>query len=731
LLFSFVGNFIYDEDAPAAERRAQALTIDHAQLRELLGETELRKLLDPEVVAEHEAQLLRRERPLRHADALHDLLLWLGDLDEREILARAETPAAGKAMLDALVREKRVLRVKIAGELRAIAVEDAARYRDALGVVLERGLPQAFLGKTDDALVTLVARHARTHGPFTAEEVAARYGVGVASAESALAALVARGKVQSGAFRPLPPGLAMRGRASAQPEYCDTEVLRVLRRKTLARLRKAIEPVTAAAFTRFLLGWQGVASLAAPRPARDDDDEAPRSRGAPMHPEDALLRAIQLLEACPVPASVLEKHVLPARVPGYQPYMLDQLLATGEVVWAGIEPIGASDGRVALYLADREPLLARAGPPGGEGDGAAAGAALHARIRELLERRGAVFFPEITRTLGVFPSDVLEALWDLVWRGEVTNDTFEAVRSFVRGAKERDRDEGGRRARRARPTRMGPTGSEGRWSLRRARWATTPTATERATATARALLERYGVVLREAAGAEGIPNGFGAVYDVLRAMEDQGRVRRGYFVAGRGATQFALPGAEERLRARPLGQPAPGEHDELDARGDTRAHAPASDDDDTEPVVIAATDPANPWGALLPWPEVQGRAAQRTPGARVILWDGALVGWLARGGQHLVTFLPREEPEATRTATALGRALVALAARGKRAWLLATIDGVAAPESPLAKHLAGHGFVARQGALSLLPSRERDDGGTLEGSLASRRDGARTERFRA
>ncbi len=710
LLFSFVGNFIYDEDAPAAERRAQALTIDHAQLRELLGETELRKLLDPEVIADHEAQLLRKDRPLKNEDALHDLLLWLGDLPEREIAARAETPAAGKALLDTLVREKRVVKVKIAGELRAVAVEDVARYRDALGVVLERGLPQAFLGQTKDALVTLVGRHARTHGPFTAEDVATRYGIGVASAENALASLVARGKVASGAFRPLAPGLAMRGRASAATEYCDAEVLRVLKRKTLARLRKAIEPVSAAAFTRFLLGWQGVTSLAAPRRREDDDEDGTPRRGA-MHPEDALLRAIQMLEGCPVPASILERHILPARVPGYQPYMLDQLLATGEVVWAGIEPIGSTDGRIALYLTDREPLLARA-----RDESAKDPDALHGRIRDLLAARGAVFFPEIARTLGVFPNDVLATLWDLVWSGEVTNDTFEAVRSYVR--KDKDRDEGGRRGRRLRPPRMGPSGSEGRWSLRQARWATTPTNTERSAATARALLERYGVVLREAAGAEGVPNGFGAVYDVLRAMEDQGRVRRGYFVAGRGATQFALPGAEERLRARPLGEAAELDAERLAETGD-------ADPVDTEPVVLAATDPANPYGALLPWPEAQGRSAQRTPGARVILADGALVGWVARGGQHVATFLPKEEPEATRAATALARGLAALA-RGKRSWVVATIDGVTAAESAFAHVLAYHGFAARQGALAFVPSRD-----ALEDSFAFRRERARAERVRA
>jgi ATP-dependent Lhr-like helicase len=656
LLFAFVGNFIYDEDAPAAERRAQALTIDHAQLRELLGETELRRLLDPEVVLEHERQLLRLDRPLRNADAVHDLLLWAGDMTEAELASRAEDRAEAAAWLEQLVARRRALRVRIGGAERLVAVEDAARYRDALGVVLERGLPDAFLGPTKDALASLVARHARTHGPFTASDVAKRWGIGEASAMAALDGLVANGKVVTGAFLPAP-----KRRGQAALEYCDAEVLRALKRKTLARLRKTIEPAPAAAFARFLADWQNVRDASEP------------SRGDPRA-MDALLRAIGQLEGCPVPASVLEADVLPARVPGYEPYLLDQLLASGEVVWAGIEPIGQQDGRVALYLADREALLARS--PSDDRPRTA----LHEDLRALFERRGAVFFAEITRTLGVFPQDVLAALWDLVWSGEITNDTFEPLRTLGRKEERRGRPH------QARPARLGPRGSEGRWSLRRSRWASEPTSTERATAIARSLLERYGVVLREAAGAEGLAGGFANVYDVYRALEDQGRVRRGYFVAERGATQFALPGAEERLRM----------------RADATTRAPRA-------LVLAATDPANPYGALLPWPardDDAGRLAQRAPGARVILWDGKLLGWLARGGQHVATFLPREEPEATHAREALADALAAFADGRRRTTILATIDGAPAPEAALARALAERGFRARQGALVRIPERE-------------------------
>jgi ATP-dependent Lhr-like helicase len=681
LLFSFVGNFIYDEDAPAAERRAQALTIDHAQLRELLGETELRKLLDADVVLEHGRQLQRLDRPLRHADALHDLLLWLGDLTGDEIRRRADTasttdggaprpPIDEKTVagwIEALVRDRRIVRVRIAGEERFLAVEDVARYRDALGVVLERGLPEAFLGATKDALTSLVARYGRTHGPFTAGDIAARWGLGEASVITALDHLIATSKVVTGTFLPSSAATRARGRSSGSPlEYCDAEVLRILKRKTLARLRKAIEPVGPDVFARFLCDWQGIVA--------PDDARAQRLAAAPV---EALLRAIAQLEGCPIPASVLETEVLPARVPGYRSYMLDQLLATGEVVWAGIEPIGAQDGRIALYRADREPLLARNAPTAD----ATPSTALHATLRELFEKRGALFFAEIKRSVPTYPAELLAALWDLVWAGEITNDTLEPLRTLGVRSERRGRPA-------PRPANRGPAGSEGRWSLRRSRWERVPSSTERATAIARAMMERYGIVLREAAQAEGLPGGFANVYDVYRALEDQGRVRRGYFVAERGATQFALPGAEERLRTK------------------------RPDDEDARTLVIGATDPANPWGSLLPWPREGGDAAptrspQRVPGARVIMHDGKLLAWLGRGGSSMVTFLPKDEPDATHAGKALGEALVGIAGRRARIATLVTIDGMPALESPLAKLLGEHGFAGRRGALVFIPARGR------------------------
>jgi ATP-dependent Lhr-like helicase len=648
LTFSFVGNFIYDGDAPLAERRVRALSIDHAQLRELLGEAELRQLLDPDVLEEHTRALQRLGEPLRSADALHDLLLWLGDLSAAELRKRGERKQID-AFLEELSARRRIAEIRVAGEPRFIASEDAARYRDGLGAALPRGLPAALLAPVADPLGDLVGRYARTHGPFTLDQVAARFGLGRASVEEVAARLVASGRLLEGAFLPRGRGL----------ELCDRDVLRALRRKSLAKLREEIEPVDAATYARFLADWQG-------------------ARGAKRRGADALLSVIGQLQGAPLPASDLERSVLPARIEGYRSWELDALCAAGEVVWAGVEPLGPSDGRIALYLADQEALLS---PPPRVVEGPT-----HARIRDVLARRGAVFFADVMREIGGYPQDALDALWDMVFAGEVTNDTLEPLRSLLvaRGAN---------RARpkvepvRGRMWRAGPPGSEGRWSLRSARWVTTPTETERRTALARALLDRHGVVTREAVHAEGIEGGFSAVYDVLKAMEEAGRVRRGYFVAERGATQFALPGADDRLR----GQRAA--------------------EDPEEAWVLCAADPANPYGAALPWPERDGVRPQRAAGARVVLHAGALVGWLGRAEDSLLTFLPEHEPARTHAARALGRALASLVQSGaRRALSIATIDGAPAREHPIADALVLAGFTARgDGSLQRRSDRARED----------------------
>ncbi len=647
LLFSYVANFLYDGDAPLAERRAQALSVDPAQLRELLGEAELRELLDPEAIHDTERGLQRLDgkRSAHSPDSLHDMLLSIGDLSRAEIALRSDPPDGCGAWADELVRDRRAVEAKIAGEVRLFAAEDAARFRDALGVVPPRGLPKALLEPVADAMGDLVSRYARTHGPFLTDALAGRLGLGVSPVRDALERLAALDRVMEGEF--LPGGKTR--------EWCDAEVLRTIKRRSLAKLRREIEPVEQPALGRFLLEWQGV--------------RRPRSG------VDALLTTIEQLQGMPLSASALEAEVLPARIEKYRSGDLDMLCAAGEIVWAGVEPLGPNDGRIALYLTDRLRLLA-APPRPVEGE-------LAAKIRALLATRGALFFSDLTAQTGAFSQDLLGALWDLVWAGEVTNDTLSPLRSFLRGAAA---DAPSKRAMRSigfRSRRVGPPGSEGRWSLLphvRDRFfaerdggtaAVGPSETERRAALVKTLLDRYGVVTREAVHAEGIVGGFSAVYDVLKAMEQAGRVRRGYFVAGLGATQFAAPGAEDRLRA-------------FRDRPET-PHL----------VVLAATDPANPYGAALPWPEREGARAGRTGGAFVILRDGELLGYLGRAERSLLTFLPVGDPEHTQAADSLAKALADMVDLGRRrTLLLAQIDSEPTEKSAMAPHLTKAGFTA-------------------------------------
>jgi ATP-dependent Lhr-like helicase len=650
LLFSYVANFIYDGDAPLAERRAQALSVDQAQLRELLGEAELRELLDTRAIEELERSLQRLERrPVGNADALHDLLLAIGDLSEEEIRLRASPPDAVDRWIHRLVGERRVIPVTIAGKERFAAAEDAARLRDALGVPPPPGLPDAFLEDIADPLGDLVSRFARTHGPFRAEDLAARFGLPIAPVRTALTRLAEEDRVIEGEF--LPGGRTR--------EWCDVEVLKALKRRSLAKLRKEVEPVEPAAFARFLLEWQNVTR--------------------PRAGLDALLSVVEQLQGSAVHASVLETEVLPARVSAYKPADLDVLCSAGEVLWRGVAPIGPHDGRIALYLPDRYRLLA---PPPTRADGRLANA-----IRDLLERRGALFFSDLVSETGAFPRELLDALWDLVWAGEVGNDTLAPLRAFIRGPAARA-DRHRFRGRSFRSRRAGPPGSEGRWSLLPSpgSGSLAATETERRAALTMSLLGRYGVLTREAVHAEEILGGFSALYPVAKAMEETGRVRRGYFVAGLGAAQFALPGADDRLRA--LREPPPRE--------------------ESRTFVLAATDPASPYGAAVPWPEREGARPQRAAGAQVILHDGRLAAWISRAERNLLTFLPESEPERGETAAAVASALARLVESGRRgALLVAKVDGEDPSRSSLAPFLHEAGFLAgSRGYLKRTPARE-------------------------
>jgi ATP-dependent Lhr-like helicase len=644
LLFGYVANYLYDGDAPLAERRAQALSVDQAQLRELLGEAELRELLDPAALVELESSLqgLDEGRGARSADRVHDLLLRLGALSLPELADRVEPRGEDAAMgfVTALEGERRVVRVTIAGEERIAAAEDAGRLRDALGVALPPGLPDAFLEKVPGALQDLVFRHARTHGPFRDTDIARRFGIGAAEVREALLALSQSGRIVDGEFRP----------GGSGREWCGAEVLATLRRRSLARLRREAEPAEPQALARVLLDWQGLGP------------ESPPRRGP-----DGLLDVIEQLQGAAFPASALERDILPARLPDYRSEHLDTLCAAGEVVWVGVSPLGERDGRIALYLADDLWLL-RAAP------GVAVAGEVHSRIREHLARHGASFFAELQEASGEgLVRTVLDALWDLVFAGEITNDTPGALRAFV-GARPSRSAERLRRHRPFRSRRQAPQSAAGRWSLLvPPRGDKAPSPTLRAAARAEQLVTRHGVLTRDAVVAEEPEGGFTAVYPVLRALEESGRIRRGYFVTGLGGSQFAQPGALDRLRA-------------------LRESAPPGDD--APGVVLASTDPANPYGAALPWPRDERARPMRAAQTHVVIVDGRLAAFLGRGERDLHTFLPADEPLRGRTARSLCRALARWAARtGRSALGWSTADGVPLALGPLASYLTEAGFV--------------------------------------
>jgi ATP-dependent Lhr-like helicase len=586
LLFNWIAAYMYEGDAPLAERRAAALALDRDLLRDLLGAEELRELLDPGVLADVELDLQRLSdgRRARSADELHDVLRTVGDLTAREIDLRSESPGG---WLDELLAERRAIEVMVTGETRFAAADDAARLRDALGCALPLGLPAAFTEPAPRPLEDLIARYARSHGPFVEREVVARLGIPESRVVGALAALESEGRVVRGEFRP----------DGVRREWCDTEVLRQLRRRSLAALRREVEPVEQEALARFLPEWHGI--------------PPPRRRA------DAVVEALGLLAGAPIVASTLEHDVLAARVEDYRQGQLDELCTAGDVVWVGAGAIGSNDGRVRVCFADQLALLApgweRLDPPLGT---------LHDAIRVTLAERGASFWNQLRASApGASDTELLAALWDLVWAGEVTNDSLAPLRAMTGSS-------GGRSPRRHQPyrgrprpgrlARIGPPAGAGRWSLVAPLLEPVPSPTEAAHASALQLVERHGVVTREAVLAEGVVGGYAAVYGVLKVLEERGQVRRGYFVSGLGAAQFALPGAVDRLRQ-------------------ARERADGGSGFVAPPVVLSATDPAQPYGAALAWPDTAGHPA-RTGAALVVLRDGVPLAWYDRRSFHLVTF---------------------------------------------------------------------------------------------
>jgi ATP-dependent Lhr-like helicase len=671
LLFGYVGAFLYGGDVPLAERRAAALALDSTLLGELLGRVELRELLDPEVVAEtgRRLQWLGDTRTARDAEDVAEMLRMLGDLTEAECVARG----ARAEWLAELGAARRAIEIRIAGEARWIAIEDAGRVSDALGVALPVGVPTAYLEAVPDPLADLLARFARTRAPFTTAECAARFGLGSFVVEQALKRLGAGGRVVAGEFTP----------GAAGGEWCDAEVLRLLRRRSLAALRREIEPVPPATLARFLPGWQHVAS---------------QQRGV-----DAVAAVIEQLQGVPVPASAWERLVLPARVADYSPAYLDELCASGEVMWAGCGDIGgaggpaglATDGWITFAWADAAPLLL---PPATE---ELARTPLHDAVLAALTGGQAMFFRALADAVGGADDELLAALWDLVWAGMVANDTLAPVRALLgSGGTHRARPSASRsRYRRpgapgrARPSLTGGTPlavARGGLPAAAGRWYGLPARdldpTRRAAALADALLERHGVLTRGAVTAEGPPGGFAGVYPVLAAMEERGAARRGYFVEGLGAAQFAVAGAVDRLRA-------------LTDTAERRGPEPP------EALVLAATDPANPYGAALPWPDRPveegetggGHRPGRRAGALVVTVAGELALYVERGGRTILSYVDTE--------AALGASARALAGAVRSGALGAMsverADGETIRSTPLADALAAAGFRATPRGLRL------------------------------
>jgi ATP-dependent helicase Lhr and Lhr-like helicase len=757
LLFRYVGAFMYEGDSPLAERRAQALALDSSLLAELLGQADLRELLDPEIVeqTQNELQRLALSRACRDLEAVADLLRTIGPLSAAEVADRCTEPGAAPGWLAELAAQRRAIEVRISGEARWAAIEDAGRLRDALGVPLPVGVPTAFTEPVPDPLEDLVARYARCHGPFTTADVADRYGLGQAVVTGALRRLAAQGRVSEGEFRP-------GGRGA---EWCDTEVLRLLRRRCLARLRKEAEPVPPEVLGAFLPAWQNAGQRAGGA-GRGDGPRTGRSWRAAR--PDAVYDAVEQLAGAPVPASALETLTLPGRVPGYQSGLLDELTAAGEIVWVGAGGLPGGDGWLVLAPAHTAPLLLPA-------PSEITMTPLHEAVVAVLDGGGGMFFrmiadraagllPEAERR-GVTDKAVAAAIWDLVWAGWLTNDTLAPLRTVL-GSGRPVADAGGARGTAGRPggldapappggappnglgqpnglgraggglarpgvlgdpgwvplpgrpgragrfgtrrpgsgrmglaSRTGPPTVTGRWSLLPE---SDPDPTRRLHALARTLLERHGILTKGAVTAERTAGGFGALYPVLRAMEEAGHCRRGYFVEGLGGAQFALPGAVDRMRAMAADAATPAQAEPAPFPGDQPrwpgAPVEAGYGEVKKPpgpavTVLAAADPANPFGAALAWParpgEVPGgHRPGRKAGALVVLSDGRLVLYVERGGKTLLSWT--SDPAVLAPAAAG----LAEAVRGGALGRLTVerADGSGVYESPLARALADAGF---------------------------------------
>jgi ATP-dependent Lhr-like helicase len=730
LMFGYVAQFLYEGDSPLAERRAAALSLDPTLLAELLGRGEgaaLRDLLDPAALAQTESELQRlaEGRRCRGPEDVADLLRVLGALPHQAILERCVEESTAQdvsAWLVDLESDRRLIRLRVGGQERWAAIEDSGRLRDALGVALPVGVPQVFLESVPDPLGDLIARYARTNGPFTARDVASWFGLGMAVVADVLRRLVAAGRVVEGELRPIESGGGVHGN-----DFCDAEVLRTLRRRSLAALRAEVEPVPAVDLARFLPPWQGV--------------------GAGMRGTEGVLRAVEQLAGAVLPASALETLVLPSRVAAYGPALLDELTTSGEVIWRGHGALPGDDGWVSLHLAETAHLTLAAPSPDFDLS------EHHRKVLDALGGGGAFFFRTLSDAVAIDNTDAINdtgandkaipigdehlthVLWDLIWSGHISNDTLAPLRALLMGGRtaHKARRTGPRSTRYSGrsgglgalsgrqlsagrisvPPRAGPSTTAGRWSLLPS---IESDATVRSYATAEVLLDRYGIVTRGSVVAEGVTGGFAGVYRVLAAAEESGRVRRGYFVEGLGAAQFATTGAIDRLRAH--SRPLP---DELDPSGaDRQDSAPSA-------LVLAASDPANPYGAALGWPARvtdlsddpgdarlaaktaskarsgpppgQGHKPGRKAGALVVLVGGVLTLYVERGGKTLLSWT--DDPALLQSAADALALAVREGALGKLTVEKADGASVLRPDHPLAAALAGAGFHATPRGLRL------------------------------
>jgi ATP-dependent Lhr-like helicase len=661
LLFDYVATYMYEGDTPAAERRAAALSLDKDLLRELLGREELRELIDPDALARVEEDLQCRSEMTRATgrDGLHDVLRRLGDLSAAEVAERVFEGVDPDGLLAELQRERRAVRLRVGGEERFIAADEAGLYRDALGAAPPGGLPEAFLADVPDALRELIARYARTHGPFSTKDLHARYGI---DASAVLRELERDGEIVRGEIRPNPTNPSER-------DWCDVEVLRRLRRASLAALRKEIEPADQSRLAAFLPSWQGV--------------DRHTSAGAGI---DRLREVLVPLQGLALPVETWERDVLPRRTGAYSQTWLDMLCASGELAWVGAGALGRS-GKVALYFRDDAPAI---GPPQAGSKGEPRSGPEHELLRERLAR-GPCFFTDLLAELPSPPEALREALWDLVWAGEATNDAWAPLRAPRLALARADGSSGRARVQRSGRSRFASRRSTGAQSQVQGRWSLTSSifgsseadpaqAVERRRVLAELLLERYGIVTREQVLAEGVKGGFAMLYDTFSKLETLGICRRGYFIEGMGGAQFALPGAVERLRAKPV-----------------------SAEQQTATRVIAAADPAQPYGAALPWPkrEAQERRPARVAGAYLVSVDDLPVLYVERGGRGLITLVEPGDPVGSSGATAgrtdvLGEALVALAEAVRKGRVgklsLERIDGQPAISSTFVGALVDLGF---------------------------------------